>query len=92
MVNPARFVASARIRSIAYWSATVIIAAELALGGVWDVVRIEYVRSVLERQLGYPAYFAVIALASWALRPSPRRDLAPSGPSLFVRARSLADR
>ena len=149
MVNPPRFVASARMRSIAYWSATVIIAAELALGGVWDVVRIEYVRNVLERQLGYPAYFSVImglwkvpgavallvpraprlkewayagavftytgaaashlavgdgagalgpigfaaiALTSWALRPSPRRDLAPSGPSLFVRARSFADR
>jgi hypothetical protein len=39
---------------------TVIIAAELAVGGVWDILQIEYVREVLEQQLGYPAYFSVI--------------------------------
>ena len=147
MTNPT---ASARNRSIVYWVTTVIIAAELAVGGVWDILRTDYVREVLEQRLGYPAYFsviiglwkvpgavvllvprlprlkewayagavftytgaaashlavgdgagalgpvgfAVIALASWALRPAPRRDLAsPSGPSSSARARSLASR
>lgn len=51
---------SSRIRTIAYWVTTVIIAAELAVGGVWDILRIDYIREVLEQQLGYPAYFAVI--------------------------------
>lgn len=37
-----------------------IIAAELRVGGVWDILRIDYVREVLEQQLGYRAYFAVI--------------------------------
>jgi hypothetical protein len=147
MTNPT---ASARNRSIAYWVTTVIIAAELALGGVWDILRTDYVREVLEQRLGYPAYFsviiglwkvpgavvllvsrlprlkewayagavftytgaaashlavgdgagalgpvgfAVIALASWALRPAPRRDLASrSGPGSSARVRSLASR
>jgi len=138
---------SSRSRTIAYWVTTVIIAAELAVGGVWDILRIEYVREVLEQQLGYPAYFsvimgvwkvpgavallvprfprlkewayagavftytgaaashiavgdvafalfgpsifAVIALASWALRPPARRDLVPGKSSL---ARPFASR
>lgn len=135
MTDLANSAASPRSRTIAYWVTTVIIAAELAVGGVWDILRIEYVREVLDQQLGYPAYFAVIigvwkvpgavalivprfprvkewayagaiftytgaaashltvgdvagaigpsifaviALASWALRPSDRRDLVPS--------------
>jgi len=51
---------SSRSRTIAYWVTTVIIAAALAVGGVWDILRIEYVREILEQQLGYPAYFSVI--------------------------------
>jgi hypothetical protein len=147
MTNPTSSTASARNRAIAYWMTTMIIAAELAVGGVWDILRTDYVREVLEQQLGYPAYFSVIigvwkvpgalvllvprlprlkewayagavftytgaaashlavgdgafalgpigfaaiALASWALRPSARRDPAPiSGPSSSVRARSF---
>ncbi len=46
------------------WVTTVIIAAELAVGGVWDILRIGYVREILEQQLGYPAYFAVI-MGAW---------------------------
>jgi uncharacterized membrane protein YphA (DoxX/SURF4 family) len=140
---------SSRSRTIAYWVTTVIIAAELAVGGVWDILQIEYIREILEQQLGYPAYFsiivgvwkvpgvvallvprfprlkewayagavftftgavashlavgevafalygpiifAVIALASWALRPSARRDLAP-GPSSWILICSFASR
>lgn len=123
-----------RSRAIAYWATTGIIAWELSLGGVWDVLRVPYVRAVMDH-LAYPAYaiviigvwkipgavallvprfprlkewayagaiinytgaaashlavgdgpggwagpavFAVIALASWALRPPARRDFAP---------------
>jgi hypothetical protein len=38
-----------------------------------------------------PTIFAVIALASWALRPPARRDLAP-GPSSRILARPLVSR
>jgi DoxX-like family len=126
--------ASARNRAVAYWVTTVIIAAELAVGGAWDILRTDYAREIVEQQLGYPEYFlvimgvwkvpgavallvprrprlkewayagavftytgaaashlavgdgasavgplgfAVIALASWALRPPARRDLVP---------------
>ena len=31
---------------------------------MWDILRIEYVREILEQQLGYPAYFSVI-LGVW---------------------------
>jgi hypothetical protein len=139
MTNLASSASSSRSRTIAYWVTTVIIAAELAVGGVWDILRTEYAREVLEQQLGYPAYFSVImgvwkvpgavallvprfprlkewayagatftytgaaashlaegdgagalvapiifaaiALASWALRPSARRDLCSPGSS-----------
>ncbi|MHA6623416.1 DoxX family protein [Pseudonocardia sp. DLS-67] len=39
---------------------TVIIATESVVGGFWDVLRIDYVRDVLEVQLGYPPYVAII--------------------------------
>jgi DoxX-like family len=54
--NPSR----ARVVVIGYWATTLVIAAELAVGGVWDLLRVDYVRQVLEQQLGYPTYFAVI--------------------------------
>lgn len=57
------------------WVTTVIIAAELAVGGVWDILRIGYVREILEQQLGYPAYFSVI-MGAWKV-PGSR-----SGPTL----------
>jgi hypothetical protein len=59
MTDPAGSAASCRFRTIAYWVTTMIIAAELAVGGGWDILRIEYVREVLEHQLGYPAYFSI---------------------------------
>jgi hypothetical protein len=59
MTSLASFAASSRSRTIAYWVATVLLAANLAVGGVWDVLRTEYVRGVIEH-LGYPDYFLVI--------------------------------
>jgi uncharacterized membrane protein YphA (DoxX/SURF4 family) len=41
------------------------LAFELVLGGIWDVLRVPHVRVVVER-LGYPAYFLVI-LGVWKL-------------------------
>jgi uncharacterized membrane protein YphA (DoxX/SURF4 family) len=46
---------STRGRLVAYWVTTLAVAAELALGGVWDLVRIDYARDVIEH-LGYPTY------------------------------------
>jgi uncharacterized membrane protein YphA (DoxX/SURF4 family) len=54
---PAR--AFSRGRVIVYWVATVSVAGELALGGVWDLLRIDYVRDVVEH-LGYPTYLLTI--------------------------------
>ena len=50
-------------RTIAYWATTVLLAANLAVGGVWDVLRTPYVRGIIEH-LGYPDYFLVI-LGVW---------------------------
>jgi len=50
-------------RSAAYWLATVLVVTELALGGIWDVVRIPSVRDLVA-QLGYPSYFLVL-LGTW---------------------------
>jgi len=44
----------------AYWVTTVIIALELAAGGVWNILRIPYVHDLVVNQLGYPDYFLVI--------------------------------
>ncbi len=54
---------SMRWRSAGYWLATVLVVAELGLGGVWDITRIPSVRPVVA-QLGYPSYFLVL-LGSW---------------------------
>jgi hypothetical protein len=43
----------------------VIVAAELAVGGVWDLLRIGYVRDVVEH-LGYPTYLLTI-MGAWKL-------------------------
>ena len=52
-----------RSRGIAYWITTVLVAAELALGGVWDILQIPYIRTVIDH-LGYPRYILVI-LGVW---------------------------
>jgi hypothetical protein len=54
---------SMRCRSVGYWLATVLVVAELGLGGIWDIARIPFVRDVVTH-LGYPSYFVVL-LGSW---------------------------
>ena len=54
-----------RSRIIAYWVTTALVVSELAWGGVWDILRVPPVRSLIER-LGYPPYFLVI-LGIWKL-------------------------
>lgn len=54
---------SHRRSAIVYWITTLLVAAELAVGGAWDILRTPYVRGVLEH-LGYPTYFPVI-LGAW---------------------------
>lgn len=47
------------LRTIAYWIFTLLIAFEMMAGGIWDLLRIEYVRIVLAH-LGYPTYLLTI--------------------------------
>jgi|SRR5215218_5308241 len=52
-------------RTVAYWATTALVAAEMAMGGIWDVLRTPQVTAVTDR-LGYPSYFLVI-LGVWKL-------------------------
>jgi hypothetical protein len=54
---------STRARTILYWSATALVAAELGLGGAWDIARIPYVTRIVT-DLGYPSYFLIV-LGCW---------------------------
>jgi uncharacterized membrane protein YphA (DoxX/SURF4 family) len=65
MTNLYASVSGSRYRTIAYWITTALVVFELAQGGVWDVLRVPQVRSLIER-LGYPLYFLVI-LGTWKL-------------------------
>lgn len=56
---------SSRSHIIAYWVTTALVVSELASGGVWDILRVPQVRTLIER-LGYPPYFLVI-LGIWKL-------------------------
>ena len=47
------------IRTIIYWIFTFMVAYEMVAGGIWDLLRIEYVRVVLAH-LGYPMYLLTI--------------------------------
>jgi uncharacterized membrane protein YphA (DoxX/SURF4 family) len=47
------------IRIIAYWAFTLFVAYEMVAGGLWDLLRIEYVRVVMTH-LGYPLYLLFI--------------------------------
>jgi uncharacterized membrane protein YphA (DoxX/SURF4 family) len=55
----------ARVRAIVYWVATGLLASELVLGGVWDILKVPQVRGIIDR-LGYPGYFLII-LGVWKL-------------------------
>jgi uncharacterized membrane protein YphA (DoxX/SURF4 family) len=65
MTSLARFAFSSRRHIIAYWVTTTLVAFELVLGGVWDILRVPQARGLIER-LGYPPYFLVI-LGIWKL-------------------------
>lgn len=65
MTNLAISAFGSRYRIIAYWVTTALVVSELALGGVWDILRVPQVRGLIER-LGYPRYFLVI-LGIWKL-------------------------
>ena len=54
---------SQRLRAAGYWAATACVAAELGVGGVWDIARLPFVREVVAH-LGYPSYFLVL-LGTW---------------------------
>jgi hypothetical protein len=65
-------------RSAGYWLATVLVVAELGLGGIWDIARIPYVYDLVVG-LGYPSYFLVL-LGCWKVLGAvvvlvPRRPL-----------------
>jgi hypothetical protein len=55
----------AMLRTVGYWTLTVIIAWEMAAGSMWDLLQIEYVRGVFH-ELGYPLYLLCI-LGAWKL-------------------------
>jgi len=63
--NASEAVAPSRIRSVAYWAFTLIAASEMVAGSVWDLLRIDYVRSIFAH-LGYPLFLLSI-LAAWKL-------------------------
>ena len=65
MTNLANSAFSSRSQMIAYWVTTALVVFELAMGGIWDVLRVPQVRGLIER-LGYPSYFLVI-LGIWKL-------------------------
>ena len=65
MTNLASSGSGSRSRIVAYWVTTALVVFELALGGVWDILRVPQVRDLIER-LGYPQYFLVI-LGTWKL-------------------------
>jgi DoxX-like family len=69
---------SLRWRSVGYWLATVLVTAELGLGGIWDIQRLPMVRDLVTH-LGYPSYFLVL-LGTWKVLGAvallvPRRPL-----------------
>ena len=54
-----------RIRVIAYWIPTLIVAWEMVAGSIWDILQIEYVRVVFNH-LHYPLYVLYI-IGVWKL-------------------------
>ncbi|HEY3682503.1 MAG TPA: DoxX family protein [Streptosporangiaceae bacterium] len=55
----------ARTGTLVYWAATALVTAELAVGGLWDVLRVDQVSGVVAR-LGYPSYVLVV-LGVWKI-------------------------
>jgi hypothetical protein len=77
-LEPEAVAGSGRWRPVGYWLATLLVAAELGLGGIWDIERLPMVRDLVTG-LGYPTYFLVL-LGSWKVLGAvvlliPRRPL-----------------
>jgi uncharacterized membrane protein YphA (DoxX/SURF4 family) len=68
-----------RTRLILYWVTTLLVAWEMAMGGVWDLLRTQYVRTIMDH-LGYPEYFVTI-LGIWKI-PGAAAMLLPRFPRL----------
>jgi uncharacterized membrane protein YphA (DoxX/SURF4 family) len=64
-ISSERIDLSSRRRVTAYWVTTALLASELLLGGIWDVLRVPQALGIIHR-LGYPSYFLVI-LGVWKL-------------------------
>jgi hypothetical protein len=65
-------------RAACYWLATAAVAAELGVGGIWDIARLPFVAGLVTH-LGYPSYFLVL-LGCWKVLGAaallvPRRPL-----------------
>jgi uncharacterized membrane protein YphA (DoxX/SURF4 family) len=65
MTNLASHAFFSQRRLVVYWVTTALLASELLLGGIWDVLRVPQVLALIHR-LGYPPYFLVI-LGIWKL-------------------------
>jgi len=78
-VSPAAPRIAARVRAVAYWAFTLIVALEMAAGAMWDLLRIQFVTGVFAH-LGYPVYMLSI-LGAWKL-PCAAALLAPGFPRL----------
>jgi uncharacterized membrane protein YphA (DoxX/SURF4 family) len=66
------------LATVGYWLATLLVAAELGLGGIWDIERLPMVRDLVTH-LGSPSYFLVL-LGIWKVLGAvallvPRRGL-----------------
>lgn len=66
------------LRTAGYWLATAAVAAELGVGGIWDIARLPFVAGLVAH-LGYPSYFLVL-LGCWKVLGAaallvPRRPL-----------------
>jgi hypothetical protein len=48
-----------KIKTIAYWVTTMLVALEFAVGGVMDILQLEPFFKII-KHLGYPGYFSVI--------------------------------
>jgi hypothetical protein len=69
MTDLASSVFRSRWHSIAYWVTTALVAFELALGCVWDILRVSQIRGLIVERLDYPLYFLTI-LGIWKLLDS----------------------
>ncbi len=60
--------ARSRSRLTVYWVTTVLVFWEMAMGGVWDLLHTQYVRTIMDYlgYPGYPGYFLTI-LGIWKL-------------------------